>query len=169
MFIALKLYRVLKGVMTWSWYIPITTSNFFILFFVNKVSAGNGPLTLRFFFCACLIAGLIILFSSLFLKFDSQWGFNPVTANFGIFWVTAFFFVGLYILFTGPEGTWPFFIINVIVFAMATVYNFCFHFKIAFLFGRDKVNSTIEQPIVSAVVLVLNVIIIYGLSDKIYL
>ena len=103
-----------------------------------------------------------------FAKYNTDSSAAPA-ANFGIFWVTAFFFVGLYILFTGPEGTWPFFIINVIVFAMATVYNFCFHFKIAFLFGRDKVNSTIEQPIVSAVVLVLNLIIIYGLSDKIYL
>ena len=103
-----------------------------------------------------------------FAKYNTDSSAAPA-ANFGIFWVTAFFFVGLYILFTGPEGTWPFFVINVIVFAMATVYNFCFHFKIAFLFGRDKVNSTIEQPIVSAVVLVLNLIIIYGLSDKIYL
>ena len=103
-----------------------------------------------------------------FAKYNTDSSAAPA-ANFGIFWVTAFFLVGLYILFTGPEGTWPFFIINVIVFAMATVYNFCFHFKIAFLFGRDKVNSTIEQPIVSAVVLVLNLIIIYGLTDKIYL
>ena len=62
-----------------------------------------------------------------------------------------------------------FFIINVIVFAMSTIYQFCFHFKIAFQYGRDKVTSTIEQPVVSVVVLVINLVIVYGLSDKIYL
>ena len=103
-----------------------------------------------------------------FAKYNTDSSAAPA-ANFGIFWVTAFFIVGLYILFTGPEGTWPFFIINVIVFAMATVYNFCFHFKIAFQYGRDKVTSTIEQPVVSIVVLAINLVIVYGLSDKIYL
>ena len=103
-----------------------------------------------------------------FAKYNIDTSAAPA-ANFGIFWVTAFFLVGLYILFTGPEGTWPFFVINIIVFAMSTVYQFCFHFNIAFLYGRDKVNSTVEQPLVSVVVLVINLIIVYGLSDKIYL
>ena len=96
-----------------------------------------------------------------FAKYNIDTSAAPA-ANFGIFWVTAFFLVGLYILFTGPEGTWPFFVINIIVFAMSTVYQFCFHFNIAFLYGRDKVNSTIEQPLVSVVVLVINLIIVYG-------
>ncbi len=43
-----------------------------------------------------------------FAKYNTDSSAAPA-ANFGIFWVTAFFLVGLYILFTGPEGTWPFF------------------------------------------------------------
>ena len=39
-FIALNLKSVLAGVRTWSWYMPITTSNFFIFFFKKKVSAA---------------------------------------------------------------------------------------------------------------------------------
>ena len=103
-----------------------------------------------------------------FAKYNIDSSAAPA-ANFGIFWVTAFFLVGVYILFTGPQGTWPFFVINVIVFAMGAIYQICFHFNIAFLYGRDKVNSTLEQPIVSVVVLVLNLLLINGLSDKIFM
>ena len=100
-------------------------------------------------------------------EFANNTDSSAAPANFGIFGLLLFLLVFIFCL--QHLMAWPFFIINVIVFAMATVYNFCFHFKIAFLYGRDKANSTIEQPIVSAVVLVLNLIIIYGLSDKIYL
>ena len=80
------------------------------------------------------------------------------------------FFLGWSVYFIyGTRGYLAFFVISIIVFAMSTVYQFCFHFNIAFLYGRDKVNSTIEQPLVSVVVLVINLIIVYGLSDKIYL
>tara|TARA_B100001173_G_C15794868_1_gene465087 strand:+ start:238 stop:654 length:417 start_codon:yes stop_codon:yes gene_type:complete len=103
-----------------------------------------------------------------FAKFNIDSSAAPA-ANFGIFWVTAIFILGVYILFSGPEGMWLFFIINVIVFAINAVYQICFHFKIAFQYGRDKVTSTIEQPIVSIVVLAINLILVYGLSDKIYL
>ncbi|MBD1147884.1 hypothetical protein IDH28_03525 [Pelagibacterales bacterium SAG-MED31] len=89
--------------------------------------------------------------------------------NFAIFWVTALFLVGIYILFSGPEGTWPFFVIPTIVFALNAVYSSCYHLNIGFSYGRDKVKTTIEQPIVSLVVLAFNLILIYGLQDKIYL
>ena len=72
------------GVNTWSWYIPITTSNFFTFFSINKVSAAKGPKILIFFFVKYFIAGLIILFSSFLFSVDSQWGFKPVIAIFGI-------------------------------------------------------------------------------------
>ena len=78
--IALKLNNVFIGVKTWSWYMPITISNFSIFFFKKKVSAGKGPDTWMFFFISIIIAGLIILSSSLNLSTVSQWGFNPKIA-----------------------------------------------------------------------------------------
>ena len=50
---------------------------------------------------------------------------------------------------------------------MATVYQFCFHFNIILSMGEIKL--TLQLNIVSVVVLVINLIIVYGLSDKIYL
>ena len=52
-----------------------------MLSFINKVSAENGPLIFNFFLFNFIIAGLIILSSSLLIKFDSQCGFKPVTAK----------------------------------------------------------------------------------------
>ena len=68
------------GVRTWSWYMPIATSNFFKFFVAKKVSAENGPLTKILFFISFFIAGIIILFSSLILFMLSQCGFKPSTA-----------------------------------------------------------------------------------------
>ena len=48
-FIALKPKIDFTGASTWSWYIPITTSNLFNLSFKKIVSAGYGPETLNFF------------------------------------------------------------------------------------------------------------------------
>ena len=83
MFIALYSKRVFMGVKTWSWYIPIITSNFFLLFFKNIVSAGKGPFTFILFF-KDLITGCTILISSLNSKILSQWGFKPKTAILGL-------------------------------------------------------------------------------------
>ena len=83
--IALKLYKVLIGVNTWSWYIPTTTSNFLIFFFKKKVSAEKGPDILIFLFFKKFIAGIISVFSSLILSIVSQCGFKPKIAIFGIF------------------------------------------------------------------------------------
>ena len=50
-------------------------------FVLKKVSAGNGH-NIYSFFLIILIAGIIILSSSLNLSIVSQCGFNPSTANF---------------------------------------------------------------------------------------
>ena len=71
------------GVKTWSWYIPTTTSNFFLLFFKKIVSAEKGPWILIPLFLSTFIDGLTIFKSSLKLLILSQWGFNPVTAILG--------------------------------------------------------------------------------------
>ena len=83
--IALKLYNALIGPRTWSWYIPIITSNFLISFFKKIVSAGKGPWIGILFLFKELIAGIIILFSSLTFTGLSQWGFRPVIAILAFF------------------------------------------------------------------------------------
>ena len=85
MFIALKLKIVFIGVNTWSWYMPITTSNLSILFLEKKVSAEKGPVILILFFNKFFIAGLIMLSSSLYCLIVSQWGFKPKIAKKGFF------------------------------------------------------------------------------------
>ena len=55
--IASKLNNVFKGVRTWSWYIPITTSYLSIFFFKKNVSAGNGPSIFIPLFFKTFIAG----------------------------------------------------------------------------------------------------------------
>ena len=84
-FIASKPLIALIGDKTWSWYIPIITSNFFLFWFKNIVSAEKGPLIFNFFFLSNSNAGEIIFLSSLILKKFSQWGFNPQTAIEGFF------------------------------------------------------------------------------------
>ena len=81
--IALYSNNVFIGAKTWSWYIPIITSKFFLFLFKNIVSAGKGPNTLIFYLTKYLIAGEISTVSSLFFAIDSQWGFRPKIAIFG--------------------------------------------------------------------------------------
>ena len=60
-------------------------SNFLILFLEKNVSAEKGPSIFILFFCNFLIAGLIILSSSLNLFIVSPCGFKLNTANLGFF------------------------------------------------------------------------------------
>ena len=77
--------------------------------------------------------------------------------------------VGIYILFreNGPEGTWAFFAINFIQALLFSIFGY--------LSVNDKeikeledVKYTAEGYVVPLVLTILNAILIYGLSDKIY-
>ena len=81
--------------------------------------------------------------------------------------VSAGTLLGLYILFTGPEGTWPFFVFNFlqalifVVVGYTTVTN-------SNAAKMEGVNYTAEAYIAPAVFTVLNGVLIYGLGDKIW-
>ena len=64
---------------------PTTTSNFFTLSSIKRLSAEYGPKIFEYFFFKDLIAGLIIFFSSLFAKLLSQCGLRPVIAILAFF------------------------------------------------------------------------------------
>ena len=77
--------------------------------------------------------------------------------------------VGIYILFreNGPEGTWAFFAINFIQALLFSIFGY--------LSVNDKeikeindVKYTAEGYVVPLILTILNAVLIYGLSDKIY-
>ena len=77
--------------------------------------------------------------------------------------------VGIYILFreNGPEGTWAFFAINFIQALLFSIFGY--------LSVNDKeikeindVKYTAEGYVVPLILTILNAMLIYGLSDKIY-
>ena len=81
--------------------------------------------------------------------------------------VSAGTLLGLYILFVGPEGTWPFFIFNFLQALIFVVvgYTTVTNSNAAKL---DGVNYTAEAYIAPAIFTVLNGVLIYGLGDKIW-
>ena len=82
--------------------------------------------------------------------------------------VLTTFLMGLYIIFRGgPEGTWVFFNILFIQSLIFTVLGYLtVNSEVAQMEG---VNYTSEGYIAPAVLTVVNAVLIYGISDKIYM
>ena len=80
----------------------------------------------------------------------------------------AFLFMGLYILFrpTGPIGAWIFFNILFLTGTAQAVYDTAFYFKI--LDKNTGAKNSLVDVIVGIFFLVGSIILIIGLSDKIY-
>ena len=78
--------------------------------------------------------------------------------------------VGVYILFreNGPEGTWAFFAIN---FLQALIFSIFGYLSVndKEIKELDDVKYTAEAYVVPLILAILNAVLIYGLSDKIYL
>ena len=95
------------------------------------------------------------------------------TAAFMIRFLGAFFLgwiiMALYIMFVRPngvEGTWSFFNLIVITHLIVTITNF-YSKNISKLGVTDKFTN--EGIIVPFILLIMGSILVYGLSDKIYL
>ena len=83
----------------------------------------------------------------------------------GIF-VVPLFLMGLIILFGGPEGTWVYFVLLFMIGLLQMVYETAFHFKLV-----DKNISAKNSKFVIGVSIffvIAAIILISGLSDKIY-
>ena len=77
--------------------------------------------------------------------------------------------VGIYILFreNGPEGTWAFFAINFIQALLFSIFGYL-SVNDKEIKELDDVKYTAEAYVVPLILAILNALLIYGLSDKIY-
>tara|TARA_B100001540_G_C15162013_1_gene353633 strand:- start:22 stop:441 length:420 start_codon:yes stop_codon:yes gene_type:complete len=105
-------------------------------------------------------------------KFMDKFGIDH-TAAFMVRFLGAFFLgwiiMALYIMFVRPngvEGTWSFFNLIVITHLIVTITNF-YSKNISKLGVTDKFTN--EGIIVPFILLIMGSILVYGLSDKIYL
>ena len=105
-------------------------------------------------------------------KFMDKFGIDH-TAAFMVRFLGAFFLawilMALYIMFIRPngvEGTWSFFNLIVITHLVVTITNY-YSKNISKLGVTDKFTG--EGIIVPFILLIMSAILVYGLSDKIYL
>ena len=87
--------------------------------------------------------------------------------------ISGFVLIGIYILFTGTEGTWAYFATMFIGFVIMSISGIHFvevdypnNYK-----GREGFENVVitkEGYIPAIIFAIVNAIIIYGLSDKIY-
>ena len=80
--------------------------------------------------------------------------------------VWAVLIIGVIILFRGPEGAWVFFVFGLTVSILQLLIDFGHRMKI--IDTNYKVVNKTQDTIISIVFIVINVILINGLSDKIY-
>jgi len=80
--------------------------------------------------------------------------------------VWAVLIIGVIILFRGPEGAWIFFVFGLTVSVLQLLLDFGHRMKI--IDSNYKVVNKTQDTIISIVFIVINVILINGLSDKIY-
>ena len=83
--------------------------------------------------------------------------------------VFAFVFMGIYILFrpNGPEGTWIFYNLFFLVTFVQLIYDLMFYFK--FIDKDISAKNSILDLTFSIAAFIISVVLIYGLSNKIYL
>ena len=80
--------------------------------------------------------------------------------------VWAILIIGIIILFRGPQGAWIFFVFGLTVSVLQLLLDFSHRMKI--IDSNYKVVNKTQDTIISIVFIVTNVILINGLSDKIY-
>jgi len=83
--------------------------------------------------------------------------------------LVGFILIGIYIIFRpgGPEGTWVYFNLIFIISAAQLLYESLFYFK---LIDKDlEAKNSLTDLGLSVFMVVASAILIWGLSDKIYL
>ncbi len=126
-------------------------------------------------FIITLLMGAYYAYRSLFdtKSFMAQYGIHltaMLPARLAGSLIASITIVGAYILFreNGPEGTWAFFAIN---FLQALIFSIFGYLSVndKEIKETDDVEYTAEAYVVPLILAILNAILIYGLSDKIYL
>ena len=83
--------------------------------------------------------------------------------------VAPFFLIGVYLIFrpNGPEGAWVYYNLIFINFVILSIYDTTFYLK---KIDQDKgAKNSVTDLAVNTFTLISSIILILGLSDKIYL
>ena len=138
------------------------------------ISLFNGYIFFGIFIITLLMGAYYAYRSLLDTKsFMNQYGINVTAllpARLAGSLIASITIVGIYILFreNGPEGTWAFFAIN---FLQAFIFSIFGYLSVndQEIKELDDVKYTAEAYVVPLILAILNAVLIYGLSDKIYL
>ena len=138
------------------------------------ISLFNGYIFFGIFIVTLLMGAYYAYRSLLDTKsFMNQYGINVTAllpARLAGSLIASITIVGVYILFreNGPEGTWAFFAIN---FLQALIFSIFGYLSVndQEIKELDDVKYTAEGYVVPLILAILNAVLIYGLSDKIYL
>jgi len=138
------------------------------------ISLFNGYIFFGIFIITLLMGAYYAYRSLLDTKsFMNQYGINVTAllpARLAGSLIASITIVGVYILFreNGPEGTWAFFAIN---FLQALIFSIFGYLSVndQEIKELDDVKYTAEAYVVPLILAILNAVLIYGLSDKIYL
>ena len=138
------------------------------------ISLFNGYIFFGIFIVTLLMGAYYAYRSLLDTKsFMAQYGIHVTAmlpARLAGSLIASITIVGLYILFreNGPEGTWAFFAIN---FLQALIFSVFGYLSVndEEIKELDGVKYTAEGYVVPLILAILNAVLIYGLSDKIYL
>ena len=137
------------------------------------IDAFNGPIFLILFIINFL-GGAYYAYQALFTseKFCDQYGIHhsailPLRLAGSL--IAALILVSIYILFreNGPQGTWPIFVFGFLQSLIFTYFGYV-TVKFSEAAKMDGVKYTAEGYIAPAGFTILNAVLIYGLSDKIY-
>ena len=138
------------------------------------VSLFNGYTFLGIFIVTLLMGAYYAYRSLLDTKsFMNQYGINVTAllpARLAGSLIASITIVGVYILFreNGPEGTWAFFAINFLQALFFSIFGYL-SVNDQEIKELDDVKYTAEAYVVPLILAILNAVLIYGLSDKIYL
>ena len=88
--------------------------------------------------------------------------------RFAAAWPMAESITALLIIYFGPQGTWSFFVLGLIVFTANLIYNSGAYFNIAFTLGRGKYKVTPEAVIASIFKFIVYLTLLVGLRDIIF-
>ena len=134
----------------------------------------NGYIFFGIFIITLLMGGYYAYRSLLDTKsFMAQYGIHVTAmlpARLAGSLIASITIVGIYILFreNGPEGTWPFFAINFIQALLFSIFGYL-SVNDQDIKELNDVKYTAEAYVVPLILAILNALLIYGLSDKIYL
>ena len=132
---------------------------------------GNNYLFFLFLF-GCVITPAFYSYKlweakAIFKKYNIDESATQVQ-RFAAAWPMAESITALLIIYFGPQGTWSFFILGLIVFTANLIYNSGSYFNIAFTLGRGKYKVTPEAVIASVFKFVVYLTLLIGLKDIIF-